>query len=83
VKNNPVCQGPSTPDAQWNNIDVQCDLVGRYVGVALEEKNYLTLCEVDIWQLPAYKLVPVSTIGLTATQSTDYSAAMLANKAID
>jgi len=83
VKNNPVCQGPSTPDAQWNNIDVQCDLDGRYVGVALEERNYLTLCEVDVWQFPAYKLVLVNTIGLTATQSSDYSGTMGAIKGID
>jgi hypothetical protein len=83
VKNNPVCQGAATPDASWNNYETQCDLVGRYVGAALEETNYLTLCEVDVWNLPALKLVSLSTVGLTATQSSDYSAAMKAPKAID
>jgi len=58
-------------------------LVGRYVGAALEETNYLTICEVDVWNLPSYKLVSVSTVGLTATQSSDYSTAMKAIKAID
>jgi len=51
VKNNPTCQGPITPDAAWNNVDVPCNLVGRYVGVALNEQNYLTICEAKIWEL--------------------------------
>jgi hypothetical protein len=52
VKNNPVCQGPITPDASWNTVNVGCDLVGKYVGVALEETNYLTICETNLWILP-------------------------------
>jgi hypothetical protein len=51
VKNNPVCQGPITPDAKWENVDVTCSLVGRYVGIALSEQNYLQIGEVELWEL--------------------------------
>jgi hypothetical protein len=62
---------------------VACDLVGRYIGAALEEKNYLTICEVNFWELPFAQLTKLNTAGLTATQSSDYSAAMKAPKAVD
>ena len=76
VKNNPVCQGPITPDAKWENVDVTCSLVGRYVGIALGEQNYLQIGEVELWELagavptptPTHEtLTKLSTTGLAAS----------------
>lgn len=49
VKNNPSC--PGTLDAAGENFEASCDLVGRYVGVALSEQTFLTICNIDIFEL--------------------------------
>lgn len=60
ITNNPVCQGTIASDAAWETFRMDCNLRGRYVGVSLVESNYLTICEIDIFEWPS-KLMALNT----------------------
>jgi len=51
VGNNPeIMKNPTCPGTHTDSKTITCDLEGRYVGIALEGQNYLTLCEVEVFE---------------------------------